>query len=87
MWRRKFLRRVLALRLGLNARFDGPKQSQIIVSGRNLHSGMLRVYTPGVSMVALMLFDFAGQDSVGCRSVVGRAQAVLNDHGPGASPY
>jgi len=43
MWRRKLLSRLLALRLGLKARFDGPKHSQVIVSGRNFHPGMLQV--------------------------------------------
>lgn len=34
----------------------------------------------------LILFDFAGLDEPGCRSVVGRAQPVLNDYGPRAPP-
>jgi hypothetical protein len=34
--------------------------------------------------LALIPFDFAGQDEPGCRSVVRRAQAVLNDHEPRA---
>jgi|SRR5215831_15198692 len=88
IWRRKLLSHLLALRLGLKARFDRRPQS---VSNHRVWPKLPPRNGASLNLWRfdgwlLIRFDFADIIPPGCKCVVARAQPVLNDHGLRASP-